>query len=427
MHNYLARIKKLQKIISKESLSAFLVTNKTNILYLSGFSSSNGFLLITKQKSILFTDSRYIEEARYKIPKFFKLMDIKKIWDNTFLTNNSPKSKTAHKRQSENSWQKLLKNLKIKSLGFEGDSITYNRLKKYKKISPKIKFEDISGKIETLRAIKDPYEISLIKKGQKINEKVFLEIEKLIKTHLIQSKIHGFKNTKKTSKAKSPTTKPLREIDLVWEIKRLGFEYGAEAISFEPIVAFGKHTSQPHHTSDKTKLKKGDIVLIDMGMKYKGYCSDMTRMIFTAPMTKQQREVYYTVLGAQERAISQIKPNVFEQEIDTTARSYIKSRKYGKFFTHGTGHGVGLDIHESPSFRESTNSHEENQPKTSKKNLKNNKNKTSSKDTSLKKLLPGMIVTVEPGIYLPGKFGIRIEDMILITKKGNTNITNIQK
>jgi Xaa-Pro aminopeptidase len=150
-------------------------------------------------------------------------------------------------------------------------------------------------------------------------------------------------------------------------------------------------------------------------------------MIFTAPMTKQQREVYYTVLGAQERAISQIKPNVFEQEIDTTARSYIKSRKYGKFFTHGTGHGVGLDIHESPSFRESTNSHEENQPKTSKKNLKNNKNKTSSKDTSLKKLLPGMIVTVEPGIYLPGKFGIRIEDMILITKKGNTNITNIQK
>lgn len=354
-----------QKEILKAKLSALLIMNKTNIFYLTGFEGSNGFILLTKDKSILFTDARYFEEAKSIIPKFFKLADITK-------------------------WQKILKNLKIKHLGFEGDSITYLKLKKFKSESKKIKFTEQSGIIETLRSVKDDQEIKMIKKSQEINEKVFTEIKRIIENHL----------KKKVNK------KPLREIDLIWEIKRLGHEFGAEDISFEPVVAFGKHSAIPHHKSNKTILRKGDIVLIDMGMKYKGYCSDMTRTFFTAKPTRLQKEVYSIVLQAQKNTINQIKSGISEQKIDSICRSYIKSKSYGKFFTHGTGHGVGLDIHEIPSFRNPLKKIYHEKPAT---------------------LLPNMIVTVEPGIYLKGKFGIRLEDMVLVTKTGAKNLTKIKK
>jgi Xaa-Pro aminopeptidase len=350
--------------IKPTKAGAYLITGKSNIKYLCGFTGSNGFLLVTRKKTILFTDSRYIERAKYTVPRSIELVDITRVWRNP--------------EELKKEWQKKLRSLRVKTIGVEESNLTVTQYKKYKKISPKIKFVDISGEVEKLRAIKTPREIELITKSQRINEKVFGLIKKLV------------------HKRKS---KPLREIDIVWEIKRLGSEFGAEDVSFDPIVAFGKNSSMPHHQSGTTRLKKGDLVLIDMGMKYKEYCSDMTRIIFTAPPTKLQKEIYNTVLKAQETVLENVRNGFVEQKIDSLARDTIKEAGYGETFGHGTGHGVGLDIHESPSLS----------------------------DKGKNKIKPGMVITVEPGIYLPGKFGIRIEDMAMVTKSGLKNLTRLNK
>jgi Xaa-Pro aminopeptidase len=321
-------------------------------------------MLITKSHKILFTDSRYIERAKYTVPKNVEVVDITRLW-------RSP-------ADLKKEWQKILRKLRIKSIGFEGNNLTVNQLKKYKSISPKIKFEDMSGKIESLRAIKTPAEIKLITKSQRINEQVF---------ELIKKFIHKQK------------ARALREIDIAWEIKRLAHELGADDVSFDPIVAFGKNSAIPHHKPTTTRLKKGDLILIDMGMKYKGYCSDMTRIIFTQPPTKLQKEVYNTVLKAQENVLKNAHNGFVEQKIDSLARDTIKKAGYAETFGHGTGHGVGLQIHESPSLS----------------------------DKGKNKIKPGMIITIEPGIYLPDKFGIRIEDMALVTKTGLKNLTKTKK
>ncbi|MFA6992444.1 MAG: M24 family metallopeptidase, partial [Candidatus Gracilibacteria bacterium] len=189
------------------------------------------------------------------------------------------------------------------------------------------------------------------------------------------------------------------EIEVVWKIKELGQKFGAEGVSFDPIVAFGKHTALPHHEPDFTKLKKGDIVMVDMGMKYKGYCSDMTRMIFTAKPTTKQKEIYNLVLKAQENALDKIRSGVSGKKADAFARKIIEKAGYGENYGHAGGHGVGLDIHESPSLSENY-----------KKSIKENS-----------------VITIEPGIYLTGEFGIRIEDMAIVKKSGLKTLTRISK
>lgn len=353
---------------------AFLITNKSNIAYLSAFTGSSGFMLLTKNKKYLFTDFRYIEHARNTIKKGITLIDVTRMFRNP--------------QDLENKWQKILLKHKIKILGVEESDLTVTRYKKFKKISEtakgKIKFVDISGKIEKKREIKTETEIKLIEKSQSINEKVFHSIKKIIQEHLRQK-------TKKIS--------PLREIDLSWKIKELGHQFGAEGVSFDPIVSFGKHTSMPHHEPDNTILKKGDLVLIDMGMKYKGYCSDMTRMIFTAPPTKEQRKIYNLVLKAQEDAIKKIHAGISGRKADNFARKIITEAGYAENYGHAGGHGIGLDIHESPSLSE-------NYTKPFKENS---------------------VITVEPGIYLEGKFGIRIEDMVVVEKTKVRNLTKVKK
>lgn len=343
--------------------SAHLITSKTNITYLSNFTGSSGFMLLTKAKKYLFTDFRYLERAKESIKKGITIIELTRNWKKI--------------------WQKLLQKHKVRTLGVEESDLTVSRLKRFKKLTgKKIKFTDISGQIETTREIKTPEEIKLIIKSQEINEKVFLEIKKIIATHV-----------------KSNSKTPLRETDLAWKIKELGHKFGAEEMSFDPIVGFGKHTARPHHEPDQTPLKKGDIVLVDMGMKYKGYCSDMTRMIFTAEPTRKQTEIYNLVLAAQKNAITQIKAGITGQKADALTRDPIKKAGYGDRYGHSAGHGVGLDIHETPSLAESCK----------------------------KPLRTDTIVTVEPGIYLEGEFGVRIEDMVLITKTGCRNLTKIKK
>ncbi len=345
-----------------------LITNKSNIRYLSNFTGSSGFMLLTKKNSYLFTDFRYIERAKNCIKKGIEIIDTTKLWKN--------------KKELKENWQKILKKHKVKTLGIEESNLTVTQFKKYKKISGKIKYTDISGEIEEKRAIKSKEEIKLLTKSQRINEKVFLEIKKIVQKHIEQKK-----------------RTPLYEIDLAWRIKELGNKYGAEDVSFDPIVAFGKNSAIPHHMPGKTKLKKGDIVLIDMGMKYKGYCSDMTRTFFTSKPKQEHLDIYNTVLEAQLNGIKKIKAGTTGKNADAYSRDIIKKAGYGEAYGHAGGHGIGLDIHETPSLSENF----------------------------AKKFKENTVVTVEPGIYLTGKIGVRIEDMILITKNENKNLTKITK
>ena len=181
-----------------------------------------------------------------------------------------------------------------------------------------------------------------------------------------------------------------REIEIVAELERFIRYQGARASAFDIIVASGPNSSQPHHLSGVRKLKNNEPVLIDLGVDYQGYKSDLTRVLFLGKINILVRKVYDIVLKAQELAIKRIRPGAEMAEIDRVARDYIASQGYGAYFTHNLGHGFGLEVHEAPHL--------------------------SGKEASAIK--PKMTFTVEPGIYLPGKFGIRIEDMVLITTTG---------
>jgi Xaa-Pro aminopeptidase len=320
-----------------------LITNKYNIRYLTNFTGTNGIVLLTQKRTFFLTDPRYVRTAKKVIPANIELIVASKLLKEL---NN------------------LIKNLRIKNLLFEANNITIERYKNLKKALPKIKLKPQTGFIEKIRIIKTAQEIKLIKKSQQINEKTFCKAIKLLKPG-------------KTEK------------QIAWEIQKVAHELKADDLAFPPIVAFGSNSGSPHHQNTNKKFQKGDIVLIDMGMKYKGYCSDMTRTLFTKTPTPIQQQIYQTVLEAQKSAIKEVKAGMTGAQTDAIARKIIKKAGFEKNFTHSLGHGVGLEVHEAPNI--------------SKEN---------------KKPIPvNSIITIEPGIYLEKSFGIRIEDMVLVKGK----------
>jgi Xaa-Pro aminopeptidase len=328
-----------------------LITNLTNIKYLINFSGSNGFMILGK-KNYFFTDFRYKEIAK-KLQK--------------------SKSRTPFKFiELDKNFDEIIKDIVNGKLEFENHIMTMKQLEGWQKKLKKINFEPIRKTIEEVRAIKDKKEIEYLKKSQLINEETLELLKTLFK-------------------------RGMTEKEIAWRVKSIGHELGAEDISFEPIIAFGSNSSTPHHQNTDRRYEAGDLVLIDMGMKYKGYCSDMTRTIFTARPTREQEAVYKIVLDSQLAGIAAIKAGVKCKDVDKAARKVMGPLQ--EYFGHSLGHGIGLDVHEMPSL--------------------------SGKSTEI--LKENMIVTVEPGIYLEGKFGVRIEDMGRVTRRGYENFTMAPK
>lgn len=328
-----------------------LITHLPNLQYLIGFTGTSGFMLLGK-KNTFFTDFRYrgvaeqLEKSKTRVPFQFVEMNKK--------------------------FAQELKKRAGKNIEFEENHLTVEELRHWKKRLKGVSFSPLKESIENLRLFKDAEEIKNLKKSQTINEETLKRIKNLLK-------------------------KGQTELEIAWLIKVIGHELGAEDISFEPIVGFGPHSATPHHQNSNTKFKPGDIVLIDMGMKYKGYCSDMTRTFFTKTPTAEQALVYNEVLKAQEVAIRALKAGVKCATLDELSRKSMGP--FAEHFGHSLGHGIGLDVHEAPNL--------------------------SSRSTDT--LKENMIVTVEPGIYLPGKFGVRIEDMGKVTKTGYENFTKAEK
>ncbi len=306
------------------------------------------------KKGFLFTDSRYRILAEKTLPRKFKIID---------TTDGF-----------EDEWKGFLKKHRVKKIGIEGNYVTLRFLKQLKKFSKEIKFIDVQNELDKKRIIKNRVELTFIKKAQKITEKVFNSLKKSLKSGM-------------------------SELEIAWRIEVLAHEYGANGMAFHPIVAINENSACPHHKNGNKKLRNGDMLMIDMGMKYRGYCSDMTRMIFTKQPTREQESIYKLVLGAQENAIKNLRAGMSGQKADSFARNVIKKAGFEKQFGHSLGHGVGLDIHELPNLSQKYK----------------------------EKIPAGSIVTVEPGIYLPGKFGVRIEDMILVGVKNAVNLTKIPK
>lgn len=267
----------------------------------------------------------------------------------------------------------LIKKDSIKVLGFEGDTLSFSEYENLQE-ALNVSLASTYKITEKIRMIKDENEINNIKMAVSIADGAFTHILALLKVGVSEREI---------------------ALELEYYMKR----NGASDLSFSTIVASGPFSSLPHWEPGERKLRTGDFVVMDFGCIYKGYCSDMTRTVVIGKANKKQKEIYDIVLGAQNAALKAIKPLIKGKEIDKIARDYIKEKGYGQYFGHGLGHSVGMEIHENPRF-------------------------SISEEEAF---LPGMVVTVEPGIYIPDFGGVRIEDLVVITEKGIDNLTTSPK
>ena len=351
--------KRLQNVQDQLEQDAYLIDNLTNLFYLTGFELSAGQLFVTQNDAYLIVDPRYYEMCRKKC--------------------NVPVVLT-----SEDVLLDLIKDSTVSTLAFDQGHTSfeaYHKLeemvKKLSTASHNVKLVPIDDPVLQLRSIKDSEEIEILKQAADLGSEGF----DFLCTQLEED---------------------VSEVELAIELEIFWKRRGSKAIAFDPIIAFGSNSSMPHYHVGDAKLQKGQAVLMDIGVNLNHYHSDMTRMVFFGEPHPRMIEIYEIVKGAQEAALEKCKPGTMIGELDASAREFITSKGYGEQFTHSLGHGVGLEIHESPVLR--------NKPPHDKQPLQ-----------------AGMVVTIEPGIYLPDLGGVRIEDTIVITDEGYENLTNRSK
>lgn len=339
-----SRIENLVSEFSRCHLDAYLVTNDVNITYLTEYPSPESWLLVSSKKAFYITDARYSLEAR----KSLKGVNVKQC-SKSFL----------------GIFSNLVVSYKLKRIGFDTRHISLSTFKKIKKVCPKgVKLISQDKCVEKFRQIKGKDEIAHIRECIQLNLLAYGYLRRIIKP--------GF-----------------TEKEVLIRLERYVKSKGA-SFSFAPIIASGANSCFPHAQISDRKIRVNESVLVDMGIAFKGYKSDLTRMFFLGKISPHIHKVYEIVSTAQKRAIEKIRSNVAASEIDKEARNYLRENKLSKYFVHSLGHGIGLEVHEDPLISEK-NTH---------------------------RLKEGMIFTVEPAVYIPGRFGIRVEDMVLVTKNG---------
>ncbi len=348
------KINKLQDFL-KNSNEAILIHSPENRRYFTDFPSTDGYLIVTKTDAVFFTDSRYIEAAQKNI---------------TFC-------RTQLLTRLSNEVKIFFEEKHIEKVYTETERLSVALLSQFRKIFSPVKInpsKKLENAINNMRSVKEISEIECIKKAQQIAEEAFEHILAFIRPGVTEKRI-------------------ALELDFYM------LSHGAEALSFETIAVTGRKTSMPHGVPDNTVVENGDFITMDFGAVYKGYHSDMTRTVAVGKISAEQRKIYEIVLSAQKASLESLKKGLSCKDADAATRDIIKNAGYGDYFGHGTGHGVGIEIHELPNL--------------------------SPRSDAI--LQVGNVVTVEPGIYIPNKFGVRIEDMALITENGYENLTNTPK
>ena len=347
---------KIAAQLGSHGLDGILLTNEANRFYASGFHSAgtDGMALITRDAYYYFTDSRYTEAAQRHIQG----ADIQEVGPGR-------------------GYSVLLKEIihrhSIQRLGFEDAYMTVREHTAYSKALP-CELVPAADLLAELRSVKDPEELEAMISAQRIAEKALEDILNEIRPGVTEKEIAA-------------------------RLQYLMLHYGAENMSFDPIVVSGPNGSLPHGVPSEKAIQAGEFVTMDFGCIYRGYCSDMTRTVAVGSVTEEMEHVYQTVLEAQLAGIAAARAGATGKAVDGAARSIIENAGYGPYFGHSFGHGVGVEIHEGP-------------------------NATPSNENPLP---AGAVISAEPGIYLPGKLGVRIEDVICLTADGCRNLTNAPK
>lgn len=338
----LPRLSRLRARLQAHSLSAILISQAENRRYLSGFTGSDGYLLITGERQILATDFRYVEQVQREAPAY-----------TLFETQ----------RDLATWFPKLVEGLGLTELAFEAEAVSYDLYSRLKTAAEAlgIALKPTTGLAGELRMVKEPGEIALIKRAVALSDAAVAHAAKILKPGIT-------------------------ELKLAWEIEAHMREHGSESLPFEVIAAAGPNAALPHARPSARPIRAGEPVVIDIGARAGGYASDLTRTLILGKPPAEFRKVYDLVLKAQLAAEAGIRPGMTGAEADALARAVIAEAGYGARFGHGLGHGVGLATHEAPRVG------------------------PSSKDV----LADGMVFTVEPGIYLPGWGGVRIEDTVVL-------------
>ncbi|OGQ59680.1 MAG: hypothetical protein A3J24_10155 [Deltaproteobacteria bacterium RIFCSPLOWO2_02_FULL_53_8] len=338
--------------MSKRGLDALLISDIKNIRYLCGFTGGDAYMLISAGRDWFLTDSRYATQARAEVKGA-----LVKVY-----------------KKSLDVIAELASDNRLGVIGFESNNLTVDTYKKLRKALPGITLKPVSGLVSGIRATKDPFEVEQLRSSASILARCYGKVEQNLRAGV-------------------------READIALAVEAAAKADGAQCMAFDTIMASGPRGALPHGKASDKRIKKGELVVVDMGVLFNGYNSDCTRTYCVGKAGAKVREVYQTVLDAQERAIDKVKPGALVSDVDLAARKHIDEAGYGRYFGHGTGHGVGLDIHERPSIS----------------------------PFSKERLAEGMVITVEPGIYIPGWGGVRIEDMLLVTAGGFEILTKTAK
>jgi Xaa-Pro aminopeptidase len=356
MDRTLLRREKLVRTLKTDRVDALLVAAPTNVRYLTGFTGEDAMLVVARERSVLVSDGRFMTQLQQECPG----LDV-------YIRPQGQLMPEAVAR--------VVSGLGIRGLAYESAALTMAEYEDLCGKLPSVEMTGVRDRVEALRAIKDKGEVAAIREAIDYAEWAFGMLR------------HGLRLGES-------------EKDVADALEGYLRRCGATSASFPPIVAVGVRSALPHArpTAD-TRIGGDDFLLVDWGASGQPYKSDLTRVLVTGKVSTKFERIYRTVLAAQERGIAAIRPGVLARNVDAEARSVIEEAGFGRFFDHGLGHGLGMDIHEAPRLR-------------------------AASDTPLQ---PGMVVTVEPGIYLPDWGGIRIEDDVLVTPDGCEVLTHVPR
>jgi Xaa-Pro aminopeptidase len=353
--NYRLRQQNLRDHLATTQFDALLVSHLPNIRYLCGFTGSSGLLLVEESGSVLFTDVRYDTQAHAEV-KGAKVV----IARQAVLSAAADRIAALRGKQT---------------IAIEADHVTVSDRKRLNDLLPThLRLKNASSLVERARMVKDEDELAVIGSAVNLGAKLFDRALEVIRPGV-------------------------KESDVAAEMEYAARRAGAEEMSFSTIIASGERSALPHGRASDKPIKAGGFVVCDFGVILDGYCSDQTRTVWVGSVSEDARVAYEAVLEAQLAAIAAVRPGVSVGEVDGAARKVLRKRGLGRYFTHSTGHGVGLEIHEAPRLAAGQKA----------------------------VLQAGMVITIEPGVYFPGKWGVRIEDMVTVTARGCDVLTPTRK
>lgn len=322
-------------LLKAAKVPALLITSTANIRYLTGIAASSGCVLVLREGISLFVDGRYLEAARafaWSGVRVHPVGDFPKVFR------------------------------KLRRAGFEAEEVTVATLRRWKRKYKNTKFVHKEGTIEEFRRTKAPDELRWIHRACAVTRRILRKVPALLKPGI-------------------------SELCLVHEISSLAYRFGSEGMAFSTIVAFGRHTAFPHHHPTQRKLKTGDLVQVDMGVRVGGYCSDFSRVFFTGRKSPKQARAYAALQRVKQASEALVRPGITNRALDRRAREILREEGFDREFCHALGHGLGLEIHEGVSL---------------------------SKKAPLKRLKKHEVITIEPGLYFSGQWGMRLEDTIMV-------------